>query len=338
MPTLGLVVQPTVSAAASRAADRALLDRAAAGEGTLRLAALDGDVLALGRYHRMPAGSDGVVRHRRRTGGRVWAGGAGFLQVSLSLPHRAALVGDEPSALRAEQVLNRCVRGVMGGLDAAGVSSYYPGRDLLTCGGLPLAALGLEVDARGATLFEATVSVERDASLLPHLLDRADADGVVRAPMLGSDDVTSVGRVLGRVPSFDELVARIRHGYETRSGVTFVDAACVATADPDDAAWMTERLPRGELDRHAVVPTMLGVLEVHCAVGADGTFAAVQLAGDVLADSPTIARLEAVLRGCPPVPARIAAALSPVLAAPQAFVLGVGPIATLVDAIAAAAT
>ncbi len=156
--------------------------------------------------------------------------------------------------------------------------------------------------------------------------------------MLVPDDVASVARTVGRTPAFDELVAGMRRGYETRSAVTFVDARCDVDGDPDDPGWMAERVPRADFERHVVVPTMLGVLEVHCALAADGTFADVQLAGDVLADSPTMARLEAALRGCPALRARIAAALAPVLARPEAFVLGIGPVDGLVDAIAAATT
>ena len=109
MPTLGLLVEPLTTPSASRAADRVLLARALArGHGTLRVSRVADDVLALGRWHLAPAGGSAVALHRRLTSGRAAATGAGFVQVSLALPHRSALVADDPLALAPEQVLNRC--------------------------------------------------------------------------------------------------------------------------------------------------------------------------------------------------------------------------------------
>src|SRR5262245_56432576 len=77
MPTLGFLIEPTTTPAASRATDRALLARAARrGWGTLRLSRFAGDVLGLGRYHVAPAGAPDVALHRRLSGGRAAAAGA----------------------------------------------------------------------------------------------------------------------------------------------------------------------------------------------------------------------------------------------------------------------
>ncbi len=333
MPTLGLLAEPLTSAAAGRAADRVLLARARArGHGTLRISGLADDVLALGRWHLCPAGGAGVVTARRLGGGRAAASGAGFVHVSLALPHRSALSSESPLALAPEQVLNRAVRGVLGGLEAMGVAVLYPGRDLLTAAGRPLGVLGLEVDRVGATLVEAVLSVERDQSVLPHLLERADRTGVVVAPMLSADDVTCVARVLDRVPSFDELVAAIRHAYETRLGVAFVLEE-PPDGPPDADAFVRSRLPRPELDRRARTATMLGTLETHCALGDDGRLREVMLVGDFLAPSDTVARLEESLRGCPASLAAIAEVIDHVVRPPADFVLGIHPLGTIAETI-----
>src|SRR5262249_22176599 len=129
MPTLGLIVEPSTTPSASRFTDAALLERAVArGHGSLRVSVPSGPVLALGRYPLAPAGAPDVTLHRRLSSGRACASGAGFVQVSLTLPHRSALVSDDPLALAPEQILNRGVRGLLGGLDAGGVSAPYPGR------------------------------------------------------------------------------------------------------------------------------------------------------------------------------------------------------------------
>jgi hypothetical protein len=253
------------------------------------------------------------------------------VQLSLALPHRSALSSDDPLALAPEQVLNRAVRGLLDGLEAAGLRAIYPGRDLVTVDGRPLGVLGLEVDADGATLIEAVLSVERDQSLLPHLLDRVDAAGVVSAPMIAPDDVTSMSRSLGRTPSFDELVARIRRGYETRLGVAFVEESL--EHDGGDAAFVRSRVPRPELDRRARSATMLGTLETHCALGENSRLREVMLAGDLLVPSRTMARLEQALGGCRASLEPLAAAIDDVVRPPTDFILGVHPLRTIAETI-----
>jgi len=335
MPTLGLIVEPSSTTAAGRSADRALLALAAErGYGALRVSRVTGDVLALGRYHLAPEGAPDVVLDRRLSGGRAAASGSGFVALSLALPHRSALVSDDPHALRPEQVLNRAVRGVLGALEAGGIAAIYPGRDVVTAGRRALAVVGFEIDGAGATLVESLLSMERDQSLLPHVLDRADRDGVVGAQMALPDDVTSVARERGDAPAFETLVAWLRHGHETRLGVRFVEedppAAPGAGVDPG----LRSRVPRPDLDRRGVTATMLGRLEAHCALASDGTLAEVMLVGDFLAPSPTVERLEGALRGCRPAVDDLQQVIERVVRPPDDFILGIGPLRTVAETIA----
>jgi hypothetical protein len=306
MPTLGLVVEPLASSDSVTAADRAALARATAcGHGSLRISQLSGDVLSLGRWHLAPGGGGEVGLQRRLTGGRAAASGAGFVRVSIALPHRSALTSADPLALAPEQVLNRAVRGLLDALEGAGLPAIYPGRDQVTVGGRPIAVLGLEVDEAGATLI---------------------------APMIGPDDVTSMTRGLGSMPSFDELVARIRRGYERRLGVTFVSEEPPA-AGGDDGAFVRTRVVRPELDRRARSAIMLGTLEAHCALGEDLRLRDILLAGDLLAPSRTMTRLEAALRGLVPRLDVVAPAIERVVRQPGEFVLGVHPLGTIAETI-----
>jgi hypothetical protein len=333
MSTLGLIVEPLAGPGTVAATDRALLARATArGHGSLRVSRLAGDVLSLGRWHLAPGSSGEVTLDRRLTGGRVAASGAGFVRVSIALPHRSALTSADPLALAPEQVLNRAVRGLLDALEGAGLPAIYPGRDQVTVGGRPIAVLGLEVDEAGATLIDAVLSVERDQSLLPHLLERADPAGVVTAPMIGPDDVTSMARGLGRTPSFDELVVQIRRGYESRLGITFVTEE-PPVVDGDGGAFVRARGARPELDRRARSATMLGTLEAYCALGEDLRLRDVMLAGDLLVPSRTMARLEAALRGLAPRLDVVASAIDDVVRQPGEFVLGVHPLRTVAETI-----
>jgi hypothetical protein len=334
MPVLDLIVEPSTTPAASRFTDTALLARAAAcGRGTLRVSRLAGTVLALGRYHLAPAGGAAVTLHRRLSGGRAWASGDGFVQVSLVLPHRSALVSEDPLALAPEQLLNRAVRGLLGGLATAGVSALYPGRDTITVARRTIGLLGLEIDERGGTLIEACLGIERDQAALPRLLEEVDPEGVVGAQMITPDDATSLARELRGRRSFDDLAECIRRGYESRLGVEFVEAPAPGGAAPAEDGFVHERARRAELDRRGTIPTMLGVLEAHVRIAGDGSIGDLMLAGDILAPSGTIARLERAVRGCPPVRQRLAAVVAEIVRPPRDFILGVGSLDTIADTI-----
>src|SRR5262245_43827618 len=217
MLTVEVIAQPELDPAGSHALDVALLARAAAQaqRAWLRVYTLRGDVLSLGRYHLAPAGdgSRHVTLHRRLGGGRVLALGHGFVVVSLTLPHRSALVGDQPLALRPEQVLNRCVRALLSALRGLGVDAFYPGRDRITIGRRMLGCVSLECDAAGAAVFEAVLAVDGDWLALPHRVEAVDANGVIAAQIPDAGDVTTLS-AHGRTPSVPELAHLLASSYE----------------------------------------------------------------------------------------------------------------------------
>jgi lipoate-protein ligase A len=346
-PVLDLIVEPGLAGRESLAQDRLLLADAAGGArasaGALRVYELQGDVLALGRYHLAPepAAASVPTLLRRHTGGRAAAAGEGFLGIALTLPHRSALVAPEaPLALEPAQVMNRCVRGILAACEAAGVPALYPGRDTITAGRRLLGVVSFEVDARGALLFEAIVANARDQALLPAFLDAADPAGVVRATMVQPDDVTSIARERGAALT----------GYAARFGVRFTpraftaeERASVAQIADDalaDARWLRARVPRGALGHRASTASQLGVLEAHVALAEDGTLREVVVAGDILAGSPTVDRLEGALRGAAPTVEAVEAVAARVLAEPGGFVLGLGadPARSLAEIIVRAAS
>jgi lipoate-protein ligase A len=337
LSTLDLIVQPALSPRESLAADRQLLEEARTGGGALRVYALSREVLSLGRYHlapEPPAGC-GVELCRRRSGGRAMPWGEGFVGLSLVLPHRAALVASDPLALAPDQVMNRYVRGILEACELSGVPALYPGRDVITVQRRILAVVSFDVEASGALVFEAVIASGRDFSVLPGLLDRADPGGVVKAGMLTEEDTTSLARLVGRAPDAAEAADRLRRGYEQRLGVRFRERTLALEADFDETAWLGQRRLHAHLDRHAAIATQLGVLEAHLAL-AGGRIEDAVLAGDFIANSPAIERLEGELRGCRAEPAAVGAAVAAVFGEPENFILGVGPVATVAQVIARA--
>jgi lipoate-protein ligase A len=337
--SIDLVVQRRVPPAERLAADRRLLsemiDPGRTSSGVLRVEELCGSVLSLGRYHFLPEGGAGPTAIARRlSGGRAVPAGDGFVGVSLVLPHRSALLATDPFALTPAQVMNRYVRGILEGCKLAGVAAFYPGLDAITVGGRTLGLVSFEVDAHGALLFESILAVGDDFSRLPALLDAVDPSGTVAARLQTPDETTSLACELGRAPSLDELAAWIRQGYEARLDVRCVerslDAAMCAAAD--DRAWLETRRRRPTLARRGSVASLLGVFEAHFAL-ADDRIEDLVFTGDFLADSAGIARLEAALRGCAAERVALERIVHAVYADPRHFILGIGPVTTVVDAI-----
>ena len=330
MGPVTLVVQPGISPAVSVGADAAAL---AAGEASLRVYELAGDVLSLGRYHLLPSAPSGtrVLLHRRHSGGRATAFGDGFIGLALTLPHRSALVSAEPLALAPAQVMNRCVRGILEALKAAGVAAFYPGRDFITVDRRPIGLVSFEVGPTGALLFEAILANRRDFGLLPALLDEVDREGIVAAEMLAAEDTTSLAR-LGRALSLDDVATLVRCGYEQGFGLSFDVAPAPAPAPVDEGRWLEQRSVRPHLDRRGTTRTQLGHLEARFAL--DGAqIAELMLAGDFIANSPAIEALERELSGCVARSPAIDEVVQRVFAQPENFVLGIGPLETIGETI-----
>jgi lipoate-protein ligase A len=347
MCSLEFLAQPRLPLGDSLAQDAYFLDAVAAGSNprqpVLRVYETDGDWLALGRYHFAPPqrkGDRGPRLYRRHSGGRALPFGEGFVGVALVLPHRSALVSPDPFALAPHQVLNRYVRGILEACKQLGVEAFYPGRDVVTCGGRILSAISLEVDDRGATLFEAILSVDRDFSVLPALLDVADREGVIKAEMPAPDQMTCIARELGRSVDFEKLAEALRQGYERSFQRTLETHTLVPTERSAINAiaadrfsgdrWLSQRqLPSGRW-RYASTRGQLGTFEVYIDL-ADDRLRAVRFAGDFIANSPAVDQLEDGLRSCVPHWRAVDAVVSRVFARPENFMLGIGKLHTIAD-------
>ena len=339
MLTLEVLTQAGATPGVSHAVDRRLLDlvREEPRRAWLRVYQLAGDVLSLGRYHVAPTDppASGVQLHRRLGGGRVIPLGAGFAVLSLTLPHRSALVSDDPLALRPEQVLNRCVRALLAGLRGCGVDAFYPGRDRITVAGRTLGLVSLESDPAGVTVFEAALSVDGDWLRVGDLVAAVDRDGVVAAQVPSAAEVTSLAGLGAAVP-LATLAERVASAYIQQFGlqrcVTDIEPSLPPDADEQARVWVASRRVRAGLDHHAIEWSQLGVLEVYLAT-TGGAIDDIALCGDFIADSPSIDRLEQRLRGVALTPAAVGAMVEGVYADPRSFLLGVGPRSAVVDTI-----
>ena len=106
-----------------------------------------------------------------------------------------------------------------------------------------------------------------------------------------------------------------------------------AIEENSGASWLGQRVPRAELDRHGSITTQLGVLEAHFALDGD-RIREIVFAGDFIANSLAIERLERELRGAPAEAGAVEAVTRAIFGRPDNFLLGAGPLRTVADAVA----
>lgn len=347
-----------------------LLMLAAAGDGVARARVWrrDAEGLLLGRFHRAAreagsareAGADGgvgagrasaVAREagaaaspraglsRRLTGGRIVPVGPGVVCLTVAAP---VVNWFDPAgaALRPDQVLNRALRPLLALLREDGVDAYYPGRDLVTAGGLIVAHASFTVQRDGVAVVEMQVAESASFDRLASLLEALDPDGVAGAApgaLAGSATVVRPGvaarsdeewaerfaratadaiggeaSVVGAAPAADAALAA---GIASTDSVT--TAAALAAAD-----FLAEPgpLPEGSLTAASV--EMLGVVECAGRMRGDRV-TGLRVTGDLIAPFHTIDDIAAECEGEPLRPAYIRKALARVMARPRSFLLGV---------------
>lgn len=349
MRALDFLVQTRLSPSASLAQDAHFLQEVTAPSAPrrplLRVYELAGEGVALGRYHLAPVAAKpgvGPWLYRRHSGGRAAPFGEGFVGVTLVLPHRSALLSNDPFALAPHQVLNRYVRGILHACRRLGLEAFYPGRDAVTSGGRVLGLMSFEVDRSGAMLFETILAVGRDFSILPSLLETVDRSGVVKAEVPEAQRMTCIERQLGRRVDLAELAEALRQGYEqhfklsldahtlTPAEQTAIDAIA-ADRFAADLGLHERRLPTGSW-RYAGIRGQLGMFEAYVDLG-PGCLRAVRFAGDFIANSVAVDQLECDLRSCAPDWDAIDTVVSRVYSRPENYVLGIGKLHTIADTI-----
>lgn len=320
--------------------ERGLLAAGGVGEAHLHVSTLaPSDVLSLGAFHREPRPTETSL-WRRHTGGRAVPSGRGFALLTLTLPHRSALVGPDRLTLAPEQVMNRCVRGLLHAVRALGANALYPGLDLVTHERRAFAALSF-VEVGGPTLFQAILATGGTFAEGPLLADRADPEGVVPITFMGPTEATCLTEILGQ-----EIVsAAVPEALAHHLAAGYADAFTLDTRPLDDEA--TTVLA----DTHAAAPPLppeghgkaahangfLGAVDAWATVAANDTIESITLAGDFIAtlDAPT--RFSAALAGCPRTPEALEAAVMRFVDRDQGYFLGLRP-AELVDLVQRSAT
>jgi lipoate-protein ligase A len=302
-----------------------------------------GRCISIGRYHLYggPAERGGIGAYRRLTGGRVVGSGEGWLGLALILPSRIALLKEDASRLKPEQIMNRYARGLLAGLRTLGLDCFYPGRDAITFERRELAMCSFETDRSGALLFESMLAVNRGMENLVLDLELIDPDGALPCRMYDSESATTLARELKREVAVDELADAIAAGYEGLLGETrWRELTAIEMADANkrmlvSSGWLNHRiaLQSGTIKKNRIA-AQLGAIEAAVTLEADGTIAAVTLSGDFIASSSAIAELENELRGQRLDLGAVSHAVTKIFGHGENFFLGAGELSNLVRLIA----
>lgn len=346
MAALEFLFQEEVEPARGLATDRYFLNSFHKGNrsraGVLRVYTGGGDVVSAGRFHLISAGATSARIWRRLSGGRALLFGEGFLGFSLLLPHRSALVSDEPFHLSPYQVPNRYARGLLTALRVLGLDAFYPGRDLVTVNRKAIGMVSFETDEHGALAFEGIIALERDFALLPQFLESVDQEGHLRGETLSPQSVTSFFAETGEHIPPREMAEALRSGFHDQFRVETevrelssleIQAVHAIEAREFGLSWPASRSPRADLALSAATSVTLGLFHVHLTLEQERFLRDVQFSGDFIANSTGIETLERELRLCPADWQSIALVADQVYGCPENYVLGIGKLRTIPDTI-----
>ena len=300
----------------------------------LRVYTYPDDVLLLGWYQAADAlgQCSGLTITRRLTGGRAFPSGSGFVQFSLIVPHRSFFFSADSHYIAPFQILNRYVRGVLHGLKTGGVEVFYPGQDFLTVRRLPVGWHSFVTEDSGAVLYEGGVFVQRDMSLLPHLLDRVDPQGTLPCRLFMPDQVRNLGKVLGRSLVPDQVVHLLQSGFTQQFGLECLDQdlsqnerAAILESDPVPNSHSL----RSGLPYVATRQTPIGELQVRFALTPEQIIETIQFSGDFIANPAGIQALEHNLEGCPLEKAALWQVIDRTFLEPDYYLIGAEKLADL---------
>ncbi len=301
-PARDLALQRHLLAQAERSRDGAVRTPVA------HLGWIEGSAVCLGRFQRLrsavrgTAASDAPAVLRRLTGGRsVWMS-SGQLSLTLALCDPSALLPPGSPAIGPEKLINRYVRGLLGGLQKCGYRAYYFGRDFLSVDRKLGGYVSFEVTPSGACLFHALVAAEAETAL-PRDLDGYPSEGGNRADPEATTLARESGRALDRAALEDAILdayARIQDVEIRERELSPLERTLLAERDTltsaADVSDPQTEVGWGHSDLH---PVACGWLEVAAQIVQERFVGAVRIHGDFMAPSGAVESLERDLRLVP---------------------------------------
>ena len=310
--------------------DQAMIARVALGadHACLRVHCAAAAGVALGRFHRRGIGASEHLT-RRLTGGRTTPTGPGQIELALAVP-AAGWLDPSVATLKPEQILNRALRPFLTTLRQAGVDAFYPGRDLVSVEGSPLAACSFNVLPDGVLFVSICIGVQGPLSVLADQIGEFDPGGIAAIDVGCYEGASALGADAG--PGLDQsrwvraLAQAAEDSWRCSVSTTAAEPAWMHsfTAPTQQAyeAFLGERVasPDGDL-RTAASMTMLGVVEASASI-VDSQIRALEICGDVIAPAMTLSALSEACEGAVAAAPAIRRATTLVLSGQRHFLLG----------------
>ncbi len=351
MRVLEVVRSPAVSPARDLAIQRHLLAQmerprdGSARPPILHLGWIAGSAIALGRFQRRRMALAASVPSTvpvlvRPTGGRTISMATGQLSLSLAMTDPSALLPPGSGAIGPEKVINRYVRGVLGGLQKCGLRAYFFGRDFLSIDRKHGGYVSFEVAPGGATLFHALISVEASTALPPGW-NGYPGDGGNRAdPPLTTISAEKPGE-WSRDTIEDAIVSAYARLQEVEPRErTFSPLEVTLLGERESGVvWQHD----GDEDRDVewsdseLMPVACGWLQASVQIVQGRFLGAVRLSGDFMAPSGAVDALERGLKLVPIEWREIGLVVDRVFGAAGQPIVGVRQLRVIPDAILAAA-
>ena len=237
------------------------------------------------------------------------------------------------------------MRGVLHGLKTNSVEAFYPGRDFLTIHRLPIGWISFVTEDNGALLCEGGLFVQRDMSLLPHLLDRVDPHGALPCQLFMPDQIANLEKTRGKTVPISQVTDLLRRGFAQQFGqfglelndqnlsATEQKAIESLTQEKSAARRLEERSVRSDLSCFVTTATPLGQLQIRFSVTPENAIVEVQFSGDCIANPAGISALEYNLQKCPLEKESLWKVIDRTFLQPEHYLLGVGTLETLPDVI-----
>ncbi len=311
---------------------------ASCGEACARIWWRPAEGVSLGRFHRRAPDADPTLE-RRASGGRAVPTGPGLPAVTLVLPEVGWLQPAGP-ALRPDQVLNRSLRPLLAMLRGVGVDVFYPGRDLVTIEGRPVAHASFTLAPDGVCTAEIHCAFTQSLDSLGRLLPRLDPDGVAQvdaASLSGGATLADVGILPEPALWADVLEEPLSRefGCEVVTGPPFTgtEAAFFAGVSEAFRGFQRERGPMPGGCASAAAIGLLGAVEA-CARLEEGFIRDLEISGDLIAPFHTLEEVAGVCEGQNLRPAALRRCLLTVMSKPRNFALGFDELDELIARVA----
>jgi len=306
-------------------------------------ASLTGDVVVLGRNQRALDALDigacsarGAEIIRRATGGPACAAGHGILYLALGLRHASVLM-----ECPRDRVLNRNVRGLLGGLALTGARANYFGREWIAVDKRPAALLGWTRDPDGGVLLEAFLSIDRPYWIPDDLTGypmREEMTLSAKDPIQMSEiweeprDVEDVVRLLaeGHIDRFPDVELETDRSSLSDAERASVDEGESATSVGFDDAW-------DSLTWSGTREIPIGFLSAGVGLDDEGLIESSVIAGDFFQDEDAADVLVKKLVGAKPEVEAFAGAVAAAWDGQNRVLEGVKDHAPIIEALAEAA-